>query len=208
MFLISNDFWEIRGAGHKGNGVFTKKKISAGTVIGDYLGTVINIAEYDLENDKKGLYMMSYADQAGIYPDFTKPGLHLINHSCEPNCWMYTYHAHTLFFALREIKAHEELTISYLLSPKDEMCNPCTHDCRCESAQCTGTMHLPKDKYDLWQKFQNSQMKKTKTAPFVFGEDLPKLDSYPTSIPVKSIYFELTSPKLPASPIACLTISV
>ena len=32
---------------------FAKKEIKAGTVISDYLGKVINIAEYDLDNDKK-----------------------------------------------------------------------------------------------------------------------------------------------------------
>lgn len=190
MFFIPDDCWEVVETKEKGHGVFVKKKISAGTVIGDYLGTVINIAEYDLANDKKGLYLMYYTDQASIYPDLSKPGIHLLNHSCEPNCWVYTYRGHTLFFALRDIGEGEELTISYLLSPKDETCKPCTHDCKCGSNYCTGTMHLQEDKYERWQQFQDNQ-KITSTASFVFGNDLPRLSSYPSTIPSDPIYSEL-----------------
>jgi hypothetical protein len=188
MFLLKDDFWEIKKTKEKGYGVFSKKEIKAGTVISDYLGKIINIAEYDLENDKKGLYLMYFTDQASIYPDLTKPGPHLLNHSCQPNCWVYIFHGHTLFFALRKIKPGEELTISYLLSPKDETCKPCIHDCKCGSKFCTGTMHLSKDKYERWQEFQNKEMSKTKIEKFTFGKNLPKLKSYPKTIINNPIY--------------------
>lgn len=188
MFLLKDDSWEIKKTKEKGYGVFTKKEIKAGTVISDYLGKVINIAEYDLGQDKKGLYLMYLTDQASIYPDLDIPGPHLFNHSCKPNCWIYIYHGHTLFFALRKIKPDEELTISYLLSPKDKTCNPCTHDCKCESNLCTGTMHLSKDKYKKWQKFQNKEKKKTKTTKFIFGKNLIRLTSYPKTILNNPIY--------------------
>lgn len=191
MFLLKDDYWQIKKT--KGNGIFAKKKIKAGSVIGDYLGKVINTSQYDFEEDKKGLYLMYFTDQASIYPNLTKPGIHLLNHSCTPNCWIYTYHAHTLFFALRNIEPGEELTISYLLSPKDATCKPCTHTCRCGSKYCSGTMHLKKDKYEKWQNFQNEQKKKTKTAKFVFGKNLPKLTSYPKIIPNNPIYAALCS---------------
>ncbi|MEK7597976.1 MAG: SET domain-containing protein-lysine N-methyltransferase [Patescibacteria group bacterium] len=188
MFLINDSYWEVKKTRERGYGVFSKKEIKAGTVISDYLGKIINIAEYDLENDKKGLYLMYLTDQASIYPDLTKPGPHFLNHSCKPNCWIYIFHGHTLFFALRKIKPGEELTISYLLSPKDETCKPCIHDCKCGSKFCTGTMHLSKEKYERWQKFQNKEKKKTKTAKFVFGKNLQKLTSYPRIIQNNPIY--------------------
>lgn len=188
MFLLKDDYWEIRKTKEKGYGVFAKKEIKVGTVISDYLGKIINIAEYDLEKDKQGLYLMYLTDQASIYPDITKPGHHLINHSCQPNCWIYIFQGHTLFFALRKIKPGEELTISYLLSPKDETCKPCIHDCKCGSKFCTGTMHLSKDKYNKWQKFQDEEKKKTKIAKFIFGKNLPKLKSYPKIILDNPIY--------------------
>lgn len=178
MFLISDDYWQIQKTKEKGYGVFAKKEIKKGTIIGDYLGKVIKTAEYDLGRDKKGLYLMYFTDQTSIYPNLKKPGTHLLNHSCSPNCWIYTFKGHTLFFAIRKINPQEELTISYLLSPKDENCKDCPHDCKCKSKFCTGTMHLAQDKYEKWQRFQNKQ-KKTKAAKVVFGKNLPKLTTYP-----------------------------
>ncbi len=191
MFLLANNSWQIKKAKEKGLGVFTKKEIKAGTVIGDYLGIVIKTAEYALAKDKDGLFLMYFTDEACIYPNLEKPDIHLLNHSCAPNCWIYTYRGHTLFFALRDIEAKEELTISYLLSPKDETCNPCTHDCKCASKSCTKTMHLPEDKYKKWQKFQNNQKKKTKTAKIIYGKNLPRLDTYPVTIPNNPIYSQI-----------------
>lgn len=188
MFLLKDDHWQIKKTREKGFGVFAKKQIKAGTIVGDYIGKVIKIAEYDLDNDNKGLYLMYFTDQASIYPNLKKPGIHLLNHSCTPNCWIYTYRGHTLFFALRNIESGEELTISYLLSPKDKTCKPCTHTCKCRSKSCTGTMHLSKDKYERWQKFQNEEKKKTNKTKVVFGKNLPKLTSYPKIIPKNPIY--------------------
>lgn len=194
MFLLPDDSWEVIKTKEKGAGVFSKEKISAGTVIGDYLGKVIRTAEYDLENDKAGLYLMYFTDNASLYPDLTKPGPHLLNHSCMPNCWVYIYQGHTLFFALRDIESGEELTISYLLNPNDGSCNQCTHICKCKSINCSGTMHLPNDKYRLWQTFQNRQRRQTKNARVVYGKNLPKLISYPKKIPSDPIYAVICSP--------------
>ncbi|AKM83134.1 hypothetical protein A2422_03855 [Candidatus Woesebacteria bacterium RIFOXYC1_FULL_31_51] len=192
MFLLKKNYWEILKTKEKGYGVFLKKKITKGTIIGDYIGKVIETSKYNLKNDKNGLYLMYYTDKAAIYPNLKKPGIHLLNHSCKPNCWIYTYCGHTLFFAIRNIKAGEELTISYLLPPKDATCNPCTHNCRCGSKTCTGTMHLTKEKFKKWQKFQDKEKKKTKIAKFVFGKNLLKLKLYPKIIPNNSIYKVIT----------------
>lgn len=193
MFLLKKDFWQIKKTKEKGFGVFAKKKIDAGSVIGDYLGKVIKTAEYDLDKDKDGLYLMYLTDQSSIYPNFKKPGTHLLNHSCEPNCWIYTYCGHSLFFTLREIEAGEELTIYYLLSPKSKNCNSCLHTCKCKSKSCTGSMHLSEDKYQKWQRFQNKEKKKTKIVKFVYGKNLPKLTSYPETIPNNPIYAKILS---------------
>ena len=194
MFLIKDDFWQIKATQEKGLGIFCKKELKAGTIIGDYLGKVIKTAHYDLDRDKKGLFLMYFTDQASIYPNLKKPGIHLLNHSCTPNCWIYIYCGHTLFFTLRKIAPGEELTISYLLSPKDETCKPCLHTCKCKSKFCTGTMHMSPDKYERWQIFQNEQKKKTKRAKAVLGKNLPKLTSYPKTIPNNPIYAIVSSP--------------
>jgi len=194
MFLITNDYWKVKKTKEKGRGVFAEKIIPAGTIIGDYIGKVIKTAEYDLDLDKKGLYLMYFSDRASIYPDLKKPGIYLLNHSCIPNCWMYTYRGHTLFFALRDISPGEELTISYLLSPKTDACQPCTHTCKCESELCTGSMHIAPDKYEIWQKFQDGEKRKTRNAKIVYGKDLSPLNSCPKIDSESSIYKRMISP--------------
>lgn len=154
MFLISDDYWEVRDTNKKGRGIFCLKDIKADTIIGQYTGQKIKIEEYDLEKDKEGLYLMFLNDKYAIYPDLTKSDIHLINHSCKPNCWIFNTKKNVYFFALKNIKKDEELTISYLLPPIGN-CNPCAHFCYCGSKNCTGTMHQTEIMYNKWQKFQN-----------------------------------------------------
>src|SRR5882672_6267951 len=175
MILLSQDAWEIKMTQKKGRGIFIKNPIAAGTVVGDYIGRVIRTAEEDTHEKENGLYLTYYHVYASLYPlDVKAPGIHLVNHSCAPNCWMYIYKGHTLFFALRHIFAGEELTVSYLLSPED-LCNPCTHRCHCKSIICYTTMHLSKDSYTKWHAFETKQAKQTKRARIRYGKVLPKL---------------------------------
>lgn len=188
MFLLPNTYWRVQKTKEKGRGIFAKKRILAGTVIGDYLGKIIPIVDYN-PDDEKGMYLMAFTDESFIYPDMSKPGIYLLNHSCRPNCWMSVYCGHTLFFALFDIQAGEELTISYLLSPKDMSCaQSCDHVCRCKSTFCTGTMHLPLKAYTLWQAFLKKEKRKTSMAPYRIGASLPPLASYPLVIPSNPIY--------------------
>lgn len=187
MFLLDTSLWEIKTTDKKGRGVYAQKDISPGVVVGDYIGKVIKTAEEDT-SEKNGLYLLYYHDYASLYPeDLSKPGVHLLNHSCEPNCWIYTYKGHTLFFTLRKIFAGEELTISYLLSPND-YCNPCTHTCLCNSTFCTQTMHLTREEFIQWNMHQEMESKKTKRAPIHYGKLLPKLKEYPRKIEDHTIY--------------------
>lgn len=155
MFFIHNNYWEVKDTEDKGLGVFCKKRIKEKTIIGKYSGKKIKIEEYDLDKDKDGLYLMYLDDIYAIYPDLKKQDIHLLNHSCDPNCWIYNFNGNVYVFTLRDIKKGEELTISYLLPPKDESCNPCTHFCRCGSKNCSGTMHLTEFNYQKWQNFQS-----------------------------------------------------
>ncbi len=189
MILLSDNIWEMRNTVKKGKGIFAKKLISAGTVIGDYIGTVIRTADEDTYEKDNGFYTMYYHDYASIYPtDVSKPGLHIINHSCTPNTWMYSYRGHTLYFAIRAIFPGEELTVSYLLSPLDDTCEVCTHHCACESPVCTKTMHLSQKEYKKWKAYDDALSKKTKRERIRYGKVLPLLSEYPKSIPDHPIY--------------------
>ena len=197
VFSWVNPKLEVRKSPIEGKGLFATADIKKGDVLlvmGGYIITTddeVNCKNNFLVDNAIDLhenYSISplTENQKKMMPQ------HYINHSCKPNCWIYTYCGHTLFFAIRNIKAGEELTISYLLPPKDATCNPCTHNCRCGSKTCTGTMHLTKEKFKKWQKFQDKEKKKTKIAKFVFGKNLLKLKLYPKIIPNNSIYKVIT----------------
>src|SRR3989344_6940281 len=181
MFLIPESFWEIRKTKAKGRGIFAKKPISAGTLIGDYVGKLVHLKDVDFGKEKKKLYLMYYSDTTGIYPDLKKPGIHLLNHSCFPNCWITRFRNHTIVFALKNIKKGDELTISYLLPP-NELCKDCTHTCHCKSKDCTGSMHLTEGGYKKWQDFQDKEEKKGKYKKINNENILKPLAKYPKTI--------------------------
>lgn len=192
MFLLPPSYFSIRQTKAKGRGVFARKRISAGTVIGDYLGVVVHIAQYDASYEK-GMYLMAFTDESFIYPPVDTPGIHCINHACKPNCWMYVYQGHTLFFALRDIQPGEELTISYLLSPKEDSCgDSCVHVCKCGGSSCTGSMHISQQSYRRWRKFLHREMSRTTLAPYRIGAPLQKLLTYPSAIPINPIYASIS----------------
>lgn len=188
MILLPYGAWEIKVSTSRGKGFFTKKDIPAGTVIGDYLGKVLRNTELDIPDTAESFYLMYYHDRASIYPDLKTEDLHLINHSCEPNTAMYIYQGHTLFFALRNIAANEELTISYMLSSQDEFCDPCLHVCKCGSKTCSGTMHLSNKRYAAWKSFQSTQAAKSKRKRIAYNKPLKKLAVYPQSVADDVIY--------------------
>lgn len=188
MFLLPESYWEVKQTKEKGRGIFAKKDIEAGVVIGDYLGKMIKPSEEDDYDKDEKFYSMYYSDHATIFPNLKKSGIHLLNHSCTPNTWMYTYKGHTLYFTLRHIFKGEELTIAYLLSPLDKYCKPCKHVCKCKSMICRETMHLSQKKYEKWSKFLEAQEKATKRERIRFGKQLPQLSSYPKSLPDDPIY--------------------
>ncbi len=207
MILLDPSSWEIRETRQKGRGIFATKTIAPGIVFGDYIGKVIRTAVEDT-TEKDGLYLLYYHDYASIYPvALTATGMHLVNHSCTPNCWITTYKGHTLFFTLRKIFAGEELTISYLLPPQDT-CDPCAHRCICESLFCRGTMHLSKERFKKWRLFNEAEGKRTKRARISYGKSLAKLKDYPNQIPDADVYtlygesgktpFELKDKTLPS----------
>ena len=197
MILLSEKYWEFNETVDRGKGIFAKKDINPGIVLGDYLGTVLRTRDVDIKDDEKNLYLVYYHDDAAIYPNLKKPGIHLLNHSCTPNASMYTYFGHVLFFVLRHIFAGEEITVSYMLSPLDEFCKPCTHICVCKSSFCNQTMHLSTARYKKWREHEEINAKKTKRKRISYNRELPKLSLYPKNIPDHKIYSLFGNDKKP-----------
>lgn len=177
MLLLDQQFWEIRKTREKGQGIFAKKLILKGTVIGDYLGTILHPA--DVVIDEENFYLMYYHDYAVISPDLDSAGVHILNHSCQPNAWLYTYEGHTLAFALQDIKPTEEITISYLLPPIETCKISCLHICICNENECTKTMHMSQKRFAKWRSIYETWSKKTKRKRIYYGKSLAPLLSYP-----------------------------
>lgn len=198
MFLLPQKFWKVEKTAKKGRGVFATKYIAPGTIIGDYIGKIIRAQDEDKYDKNNAVYVMYYSEQASIWPNPKKTGIHLINHSCTPNCWMYTYKGHTLFFALRRIFKGEELTVSYLLSPLEDNPKSPPHICRCESVLCFQSMHALPKMYDAWSELQDKVEKKQKRARIKYGQELAPFVFYPENISDHLIYPLFGSNKRPA----------
>ena len=63
-------------------------------------------------------------------------GTHYINHSCQPNAFMKTLYDHVLFFALRDIRPGEEITIDY-----EQTLHPDSKRCSCGAPTCRGKIN-------------------------------------------------------------------
>jgi hypothetical protein len=186
MFFIPDSLeikqtdWAKKHKNDHGRGVFATQDIDGGTIIGDYLGTITKTEDED--EDKYGTYYLWYNDTSSVYADPQKPGVHIINHSCMPNCSMYFYKDRTLFFAVRKIFKGEELTVSYEMGAPDEGCDPCIHGCYCNTPLCKGTWHNAEKEEDesYVDEYEDGNAKP--------GTELQLLSSYPKSIKDDSAY--------------------
>ncbi|KAL3621646.1 hypothetical protein CASFOL_036558 [Castilleja foliolosa] len=134
----------IGKSGIHGFGVFTKLPHRAGDMVIEYTGELIrppvaDRREHLIYNSLvgAGTYMFRIDDERVI--DATRAGsiAHLINHSCEPNCYSRVIGVdgvdHIIIFAKRDIKLWEELTYDYRFLSTDERLV-----CSCGASRCRG----------------------------------------------------------------------
>lgn len=119
-----------------GRGIFAKKDIKKGELLGIFKGKIIPDTEEALEKYGDYLLPVNY-EEAMLVGNIFK----YTNHSCDPNCGVK---GGIKIIALRDIKNDEEVTIDYDTLEYDwEM------DCKCESPKCRkkvrGYKHLSKD---------------------------------------------------------------
>lgn len=176
VFLARNAY-RVLQTKKKGRGVFVCKMMKKGTVIGDYLGKLIRYEKVSVEDYP---FLMYFSDKMGLVADKNRDGVHLLNHSCDPNCLMVPYKGHILFATIRDIKPGEELTASYMYHP--DACKRCNHECFCGSANCVKTMHTPKVKYRKYRAYFEQEKAKTKSEVKTSGNYLLPLNNYPTKV--------------------------
>lgn len=110
----------------------------------EYMGEIVDESEYHrrrnfyAENGHKHYYFMQIGN--GEVIDACRMGNvgRFMNHSCEPNCetqkWVVKGDLRVGFFALRTIKAGEELTFNYNFQTEKPI------RCCCGSSKCNGTL--------------------------------------------------------------------
>lgn len=184
MILLEKDNYTVKKTRKKGRGIFALKEIPAGTLIGDYTGRVIKDEEIDALEKKynNACYSMDYYNNGtSIFPLNVKAvGIHLLNHSCAPNCDTYFYYGHTLFFTLRKVWPGEELTIDYSFDP--DVKEGLLHACFCGSRNCRGTMYASDNCLKNYGAFCRKQVKGQKFKIQDVGTILEKLEEYPKKI--------------------------
>lgn len=134
-------------SGIHGFGIFAKHPHRAGDMVIEYSGELVRPPIADRRERfiynslvGAGTYMFRIDDERVI--DATRAGsiAHLINHSCEPNCYSRVISVngdeHIIIFAKRDIKRWEELTYDYRFFSIDEQLA-----CYCGFPRCRGVVN-------------------------------------------------------------------
>ena len=116
-----------------GRGLFATTHIRARAKIGEFEGEVVGLRESRRRAQGRRIVAIVELERHAIDATRTRRGFRFINHSCEPNTFMRCTATRAEFYALRGIRAGEELTVDY---------GYCHHEgklpCRCGAKQCRG----------------------------------------------------------------------
>ncbi|KAF7992681.1 hypothetical protein HCN44_005025 [Aphidius gifuensis] len=139
----------------RGWGLRTLDNIKSGQFVIEYVGEVIDEAEYKRRlHRKKELRNENYyfltIDNYRLIDAEPKGNLsRFMNHSCQPNCetqkWTVNGDTRIGLFALRDISNNEELTFNYNLASDGETRKPCL----CGASNCSGYIGLKVQKPQL-----------------------------------------------------------
>ena len=131
-----NELWEVKPSGIHGQGVFARASIPTGARVLEYVGERVS-KEESLRRRKGGnFFVFIVTDEFDIDGAVDWNPARLINHSCAPNCEARMEEERIWVYALRELKAGEELTFNYGYDLQDYE----DHPCRCGSPNCVGFM--------------------------------------------------------------------
>ena len=116
-----------------GQGLFAGSPIAARAKIGEFEGEVIDVREARRRARGRRIVAIVELEDFALDATDTGRGFRFINHSCEPNTFMRCTATRAEFYALRCIRAGEELTVDYGDSHHDGRL-----PCRCGAARCRG----------------------------------------------------------------------
>jgi SET domain-containing protein len=119
-----------------GKGCFATIKFMRGRKIAEYTGERINNREAERRAGRRKLRICAIDWRWSLDGSRGGNGTHYINHSCQPNCYMKILYGHILFYALRDIKVGEELTVDYEITLHSDK-----KKCTCGAKNCRGTIN-------------------------------------------------------------------
>lgn len=123
-----------------GLGCFATRAFRKGQKIAEYEGERISRAEIARRlKGRQRIHICALNLYWAIDGSVGGNGTQYINHSCDPNCYIKIIYDHILFFARRDIRPGEELTVDYVLSYHDDRTG-----CSCGAKSCRGTINLVK----------------------------------------------------------------
>lgn len=118
------------GKSATGKGLFAEQSIPRGTCIIEYIGRPVTGAEYETH---PGKYLFETSKTTMIDGNIKENTAKYINHSCAPNCEIDIKNKRIFVFALKNIKAGEELNYDYdteyfdaYIKPKGCKCKKCS----------------------------------------------------------------------------------
>lgn len=116
-----------------GRGLFAGTDIPARAKIGEFEGEVISIAEARRRAAARRVVAIVELDRKALDAHGMRGGFRFINHSCAPNTFLRRTSERAEFYALRPIRAGEELTVDYGESHHEGRLA-----CRCGAPGCRG----------------------------------------------------------------------
>ncbi len=116
------------GRGLSGLGLFAREDIRRGQRVIEYTGDRIDDAEADRRSNR---YIFVVAKNLNIDGSPRSNSARYANHACRPNCTDRIEGKRVFYYAVRNIRAGEELTIDYGREYYDHFIAP--KGCRCGS---------------------------------------------------------------------------
>ena len=120
--------------------MYAGERIPKGRKIIEYTGEKCNRRETKIRAEREFNYMFTLDSYWTIDGSVGGSGAEYINHCCAPNVESRIVRGHVLYFAMRDIKSGEELTLDYRFGADVE-----THSCGCGVKECRGTINLVKE---------------------------------------------------------------
>jgi SET domain-containing protein len=126
----------IKESSIDGRGCFATKLFKRRRKIAEYTGEKISNLEAERRARRRILRICAVDGRWSLDGSRGGNGTHYINHSCRPNAFTRTLHGHIIFFALRDIKPGDEITIDY-----EDTLHSDSKKCTCRMPGCRGTIN-------------------------------------------------------------------